>query len=69
MSIYRFVLGFIPLSDDREAVAFGETVVRKLVEDDPTPHTGTVMVVTEGAHEHTVEEISLAVPTMWSKPS
>jgi hypothetical protein len=79
MSIYRFVLrnpgrqaeelGFIPLPDDREAVAFGEAVVRELVEDGPTPHTGTVMVVTEGAHERTVEEIPLAVPTMWSESS
>jgi hypothetical protein len=58
MSIYRFVLrsragqveelGFMPLLDDREAVAFGETVVRELVEGSPTPHAGSVMEVTSG---------------------
>ena len=57
MSIYRFVLrhpggqveelGFLPLPDDREAVAFGKTVGRELVQGAPTPHTGLVMVVTE----------------------
>ena len=57
MSIYRFVLrnpdgqveelGFLPLPDDREAVAFGTTVGRELVQGAPIPRTGLVMVVTE----------------------
>jgi hypothetical protein len=57
MSIYRFVLrnpggqveelGFLPLPDDREAVAFGEAVGRELAQGEPTPHTRSVMVVTE----------------------
>jgi hypothetical protein len=55
MSVYRFVLrsrrgqieelGFLPLPDDREAVAFGKTVGRELAQGEP--HTGSVMVVTE----------------------
>jgi hypothetical protein len=56
MSIYRFVLrnpggrveelGFMPLSDDKEAVAFGETVIRDMVEGNPT-QAGAVMEVTD----------------------
>jgi len=57
MSIYRFVLrnpagqveelGFLPLPDDREAVAFGKTVGRELAQGKPASHTGSFMVVTE----------------------
>lgn len=55
MSVYRFVLrnpggqveelGFLPLPDDGEAVAFGKTVGRELARGEP--HMGSVMVVTE----------------------
>jgi hypothetical protein len=65
MSIYRFVLrnaggeveelGFIPLSDDKEAVAFGETMVRELVQEKPTPYAHSVMEVSNG--ERTVGNI------------
>jgi hypothetical protein len=58
MSIYRFVLrdgtgraeelGFMPLADDKEAISFGETVVREMVNGPPTPHAGSVMEVTDG---------------------
>jgi hypothetical protein len=58
MSIYRFVLrnangeveqlGFMPLPDDKEAVAFGETMVRELVEGNPTPYVDSVMEVSDG---------------------
>ena len=58
MSIYRFVLrnpdgqveelGPMLLHDDREAVAFGERMVRDLVADNPTLHAGFVMEVIDG---------------------
>jgi hypothetical protein len=56
--IYHFVLrsragqveelGFMPLVDDREAVAFAETVIQDLAEGSPTLHAGSVMEVTSG---------------------
>jgi hypothetical protein len=57
MSVYRFVLqqngqleelGTIPLPDDNEAIAFGKTVVREMVENDPAPYAGAIMDVIEG---------------------
>jgi hypothetical protein len=58
MSVYRFVLrnaggeveelGFMPLPDDEEAVAFGETMVRELVAGNSTPYADSVMEVSDG---------------------
>jgi len=58
MSIYRFVLrnhggqveelGYMPLPDDGEAVAFGESVARELAAENPRPYAGSVMEVTDG---------------------
>jgi hypothetical protein len=58
MSIYHFVLrsptgqveelGFLPLADDTEAVSFGKTVIREIVQENPALYAGVVMKVTEG---------------------
>jgi hypothetical protein len=58
MSVYHFVLrspagqrddlGFMPLFDDRAAVAFGEAMVREMAQEHPAPLAGSVIEVTEG---------------------
>ena len=58
MNIYRFFmhnpggqveeLGFMPLLDDSEAVAFGETMVRDLVRENSSPYADSVVEVSEG---------------------
>jgi hypothetical protein len=70
MSIYRFVLrsrsgevevlGCLPLPDDRQAVAFGKSVVRDMVQGTP-PQQAAVMEVIEG-DDRTVGRID---PSMW----
>jgi hypothetical protein len=70
MSIYRFVLrsrsgkveelGCLPLPDDREAVAFGKSVVQDMVQRTP-PQQAVVMEVIEG-DDRTVGRID---PSMW----
>jgi hypothetical protein len=64
MSIYRFVfraggvhvetLGALPLRNDREAVAFGRSVVRDLVQG-ASPQEAAVLEVLDG--ERTVSRI------------
>jgi hypothetical protein len=65
MSIYRFVLrgpsgqlddlGFMPLFDDRAAVAFGETMAQEIAQENPPPPPGSVIEVTDA--ERTVGNI------------
>jgi hypothetical protein len=75
MSIYRFVLrsrsgeveelGCLPLPDDREAVAFGKSVVQDMVQgaapQQAAVQQAAVMEVIEG-HDRTVGRID---PSMW----
>jgi hypothetical protein len=70
MSIYRFVLrsrsgeveelGCLPLRDDREAVAFGKSVVQDMVQG-AAPQQAAVMEVIEG-DDRTVGRTD---PSMW----
>jgi hypothetical protein len=59
MISYRFVLrshggqvedlGHMGMRDDREAIAFGESVVREMVADSPTPDARGLLEVIDGA--------------------
>jgi hypothetical protein len=67
MSIYRFVLrsragrveelGYLPLPDDGEAVAFGKLVVQDMIQGAP-PQQAPVVEVIDG--ERTVGRIDLS---------
>jgi hypothetical protein len=74
MSIYHFVmrsgggeveeLGFVPLPDDAEAVAFGEKVILESKHGSQTDHSGSVMVVTDGQRDVVEIPFEMDVPTV-----